>query len=101
MQEFVMGKLRQLRKSNFALDMPQTLSEACQDVLQWCLQAVDEFNDVVPKALGPIFIDFRHSSLHIRVATDATFFADELDGLVDDVDFVHLSFSLVLETFGT
>lgn len=63
------------------------------------LQAVDEFNDVVPKEIALICIDFRSSSLHFLVATDATFFSDELDYIVDDVDgsvvvvFVHLYFS--------
>ena len=57
------------------------------------LQAVDVFNYVTSKALASIFVYVRSSSLHCLVATDATFFADELDGLVYDVDFVHLSFS--------
>ena len=62
------------------------------------LQAVDVFNDVMPKEIALVFIDFRRSRLHLLVATDAAFLADELDYVVDDVDgsvgfVVHLSFS--------
>ena len=57
------------------------------------LQALDEFNDVMPKEIAPIFIDFRHSRLHCLVATDAAFLSDELDCFVDDVEFVHLCVS--------
>ena len=60
-------------------------------------QAVDVFNYVMSKALAPIFIDVRSSSLHCLVAADAPFFADELDGLVYDIDFVHLFSPLVLK----
>ena len=65
------------------------------------LQAVYVFNYVTSKALAPIFIDVRSSSLHCLVATDATFFANKLDGLVYDIDFVHFISPLVLETFVT
>ena len=73
-------------------------SEASGHVGYWRLKTVDVFNDVMPKALAVIFIDFRSSSLHFLVATDAAFFADELDYVVDDVDgsvvgFVHLCVS--------
>lgn len=60
------------------------------------LQAVDVFNDVVPKELALVVIDVRSSSLHLRVATDASFLADKLDYVIDGVDgsvvvgFVHL-----------
>ena len=87
--------------AHFALDMPRMPSEASGHIWQLLLQAVDEFNYVMPKAITPIFIDVRSSSLHCLVATDATFFSDELDCLVDDVDFVHFISPLVLETFVT
>ena len=83
--------------AHFALDMPRMPSEASGHVWQLILQAVDVLNYVMPKEIAPIFVDVRSSSLNCLVATNATFFANELDCLVDDVDFVHCFFLCVLK----
>ena len=71
--------------------MPQMPSEACQDVLQCHLQAIDIFNNVTTKDPATIGIDRRRMRLLVFVALDATFLANKLDDFVDVVDgFVHL-----------
>ena len=71
--------------------MPQTLSEACQDVWQCLLQAIDVRNQITTKDLATIGIDLRHSRLLVFVALDATFLANKIHDFVDVVDdFVHL-----------
>ena len=93
MHPFVTSPQLAARIAHFALDMPRMPSEASGHVWQLDLQTVDVFNDVMPKELALVVIDFRHSSLHCLVTTDASFLANQLNYVVDDVDFVHLSFS--------